>query len=164
MALNSMSLDDYANMLAEDIKEAVRFEVVDTARDALIKFVNQTVYENPQGSYYSRTFELLNAIEIRDFKVTQKRASFTLGFNNNKIQPSINPNPRMLNWHTGVKGGFDAGIDGFIDTLENGASGSPIYNHPAHGFMDKTASELEKTMVRVMANALKRRGWKVSIF
>lgn len=159
-----MSLENYANMLTEDIKEAVRFEVIDTAREALIKHVNATVYAGRSSPYYDRTFELLEAIEIRDFKVGSGRATFTLGFNNSRIHPYVNTSETKLNWHTGVTEDFNYGIDGFLDTLENGASGSPIYNSPAHGFMDKTYNELANTLVQAMGSALSRRGWKVTIF
>lgn len=159
-----MSLENYANMLTEDIKEAVRFEVIETAREALINHVNATVYASRGSSYYDRTFELLEAIEIRDFRVTSSRATFTLGFNNSRIHPYVNPSEAKLNWHTGVAEDFNYGIDGLLDTLENGSSGSPIYNSPAHGFMDKTYNELASTLVKTMGSALSRRGWKVTIF
>lgn len=148
-------------MLIHDIVDVITNEVKDEAEKALIKHVNKEVYMRPNSRYYDRTFELKDAIEIRNFRTSGGRASFEIGFNNGRIQ-THKVAAGKLNAHTGVKKDFRNGIDGFLDTLENGASGSPIYNSPALGFVDKTYEDLIDNLVLVMGRALSAKGWEVT--
>lgn len=161
MALNTVDLDTYAKSLVEDIVNVIQNEVREAAEKALFDHVNKTVYASPQGSYYDRTFELLDAVEIRNFKVSNKVATFQIGFNNERIRTHITQRGK-LNSHTGVNGGFKSGIDGFLDTMENGGSGSPIFNSPAHGFVDGAYKDLVESLVFVMGRAMTAKGWSVT--
>lgn len=161
MTINTVDLDNYAKTLVEDIVSAIEDEVREAAEKALFDHVNKSVYASPQGSYYDRTFELLDAVEIRNFKVSNRIATFEIGFNNERIRTHTTQRGK-LNAHTGVKSNFKSGIDGFLDTMENGGSGSPIFNPPAHGFVDGAYKDLVESLVVVMGRAMTAKGWSVT--
>ena len=87
MAENSMSLDNYANMLVSDIKMAVALDIKQTAKMALIRAINETVYI--QKKKYVPTYDFLNAVEISDFKIGNNRATFSVVINASKMQIQI---------------------------------------------------------------------------
>jgi hypothetical protein len=51
------------------------------------------------------------------------------------------PDPKFKNYLSLAGMGSDDNRDMIVEWLNEGTSGSPIYNHPAHKFMDKTADE-----------------------
>ena len=171
MAENSMSLENYANTLVSDIKDSIFYQIRDDAKKALISAINKTV--DLEKKTYRPTHNLLDGVEIRDFKLGANRATFTVGINASKLIPD-KTKPWNWNAHSSV-GGQDF-QEGLIDVLDKGvgsrdgtanknpSKGQSLYNHPAHKFFEKAEDDMDRNLILVMAKALRAKGWKVSIY
>lgn len=155
-----MSLENYANMLVSDIKMAVALDIKQTAKMALIRAINETVYLKKKK--YVPTYDFLNAVEISDFKIGNNRATFSVIVNASKIMPD-RTKPWNWNAHSGMKGqDFQEGL---IEVLDQGTpKDNPVYVHPAHHFFEKAEDDMDRNLILVMAKALRAKGWKVSIY
>lgn len=153
-----MSLDNFANVLVNDIKSAVENEVKTVAKEALRKAILTTVYLRQKT--YRPTYNLLDAVEVSDVKIGASRATFTVMVNASKLKPDTATNPWNWNAHASIKNvPFQEGL---VETLDQGIS-SPVYTHPAYGFFDKAEDDMEKNMIVAMANALRAKGWDAKI-
>lgn len=166
-----MTLDNYANLMVEDIKSAIRSEVKKDAEIALINAINNTVYL--QKKRYRPTYNLLDAVEIMDLKIGRTKATFRIGINASRLIP--NPQ-RPWNWdsHSDIHGKpFQEGLVQVLDqgygrkdgTVNTGRqAGRGFYNHPAHRFFDKAYDDVEENMVHTLAKSLRAKGWKVEVY
>ena len=162
MAENSMSLENYANTLVSDIKMAVALDIKQTAKMALIRAINETVYIHKKK--YVPTYDFVNAVEISDFKIGNNRATFSVIINASKMQIQIREG--QLSAHAGVpnkQGEREDFRELLIPTLNDGSSGSPIYNFKGYHFFEKAEDDMDRNLILVMAKALRAKGWKVSI-
>ena len=96
--------------------------------------------------------------------VGRNKATFSVIINANKL--GIEMRSPNLNAHAGVDGSdFRDHIVGVLDMGTEGyGNSSPIYNHPAYGFFDMAADDMDKNMIVAMASALKSKGYKVDIY
>lgn len=153
------SLAGLGAKLASDVRSIVEGEVYNICEKALRDNINATVYAGSGGSgMYARTMDIMNAVDIIEKSSSATHVSFKVVINPVKIGIEMRPN--ALNAHAGVNG--EDFREGIIDALDNGSSGSPIFNHPAHNFFDKTHAELDSALVVIIANALRGRGWDVT--
>lgn len=157
--MNEMTLDNFASQVVGDIQLSIVTDVKQVAQDALIDALNKTVYLRQKQ--YRQTKDLLGAVEVSDMKIGNKKATFTVTINASRLQ--IEMRHPKLNAHA------SAGADGrdfreqLIGVLDKGSSGSPIYNHEGYGFFDKAADDMDSSMIQAMADALRRKGYDVSI-
>lgn len=155
---NSLSLDNFASKLANDIRDTIKSDVSRDAEEALIQAINQTVYRHK--SSYSPLYSLLDAVEVTDLKIGTKQATFSVIVNASKMGVDYRQPER---WNANLDMYGNDFREGLIPTLEEGSSGSPFYNHAGYHFYEKAAADLDKTLIQTMANGLRARGWKVSI-
>lgn len=157
--MNELSLDNYASTLVEDIHAAIEGEVLSIAQQALIDAINQTVYLR-QGQY-RQTKDLLGAVEVTDIKKSRGMATFSVIINASALNVEIRDGE--LNAHADVNGSpFQESL---IEVLDQGTkSYNPIYMHPAHGFFDKAYDDMDAKVVVAMANSLRAKGYKVTIY
>lgn len=160
--MNELNLDNYAEIIVGDIQLSIITDVKQIAQDALIDALNKTVYLRQNA--YRQTKDLLGAVEVSDMKIGPNMATFSVIINASKL--SIEIRDGQLNAHAGVDGGdFREHIAGVLDMGTEGyGSPSPIYNHPAYGFFDMAADDMDKNMVIAMADALRGKGYKVEIY
>lgn len=169
--MNSMSLDNFASKLVDDIKEAVLYEVKEDARMALINAINKTVYVDKKT--YAPTYNLLDAVEIRDLKIGTSRATFTVGINASRLIPIPN---KPWNWdaHSDISGNpfqeglvevLDQGTGSRDDTVNKTPSkGESFYNHRANHFFEKAFDDIETNLIRSLASSLRAKGWTTTIY
>lgn len=156
---NSMSLENFARTLTNDIKASIEGEIKSVAEEALRSAINSTVYL--QKKSYRPTYGFLNAVEIMDLKIGTKVATFRIGINASKMGVETRM-PNEWNVHEGMKN--QDFREGLIDTLDQGSSGSPYFNHAGYGFFDMAADDLDKSMIQAMASSLRNKGYKVEIY
>ena len=148
--------------LALDIYSVVEGEVYNICEKALRDEVNRTVYAGGgDGRYYNRTMGILNAIEIVEKHRSSTSISFKVIINPARIGIEIT-SPDMLNAHADVYGqDFRTGL---IPTLDEGSSGSTVYNFSGYHFFDSTYQNLDSKLIGVMASALSSKGWDVTTY
>lgn len=153
------SLEALGAKLASDVYSIVEGEVYNICLKALRDNINATVYAGGGGSgMYARTFEVMNAVNIVEKSRSATHISFKVVVDPSLIGMEFRQG--QLNAHAGVNG--EDFREGIIEALDSGSSGSPIYNHPAHQYFDRTYDELDSVLIGVMARALAARGWDVT--
>lgn len=160
ISMNELSLDNYASTLVEDIKQSIVTEVKQVAQEALINAINQTVYLRQKQ--YRQTRDFLGAVEVMDVNISDSKATFRVGINPSKIGIQKRM-PEEWNAHASMSGEAFNG-DGLIDTLDQGSSGSPYYNFDGYGFFDIASDDMDTSLIMAMANALRGKGYKVTLY
>lgn len=159
--MNAVSLETYMGTLAKDIKTTIENDVKEDAWLALREAINETVYLEKKT--YRPTYNLLNAVEVFDFKVGNNKATFRVGINASKLVPEIRM-PQEWNAHVGTKGQSFRDEEGLVSTLDKGTNSSKsLYKHVGHGFFDKAFKTMEGRLINKMATSLRAKGWKVDI-
>lgn len=154
---NEKSLSSFTSKLASDIRDSIKGDVKRIAEEALRKAINETVYLKQKT--YKPTYNLLNAVEVTDLDIGKTTATFSVIVNGSKLNPDSRK-PWNWNAHSGMSG--QPFQDGLVETLDQGIK-SPIYTHPAYGFIDKAYDDLEDSLILAMAKALRAKGYKVTM-
>ncbi|MBO1087239.1 hypothetical protein [Enterococcus mundtii] len=147
--------------LREDVISSVQSEVYEAAEKALKEAIQQTMYAGGGGAYYARTGDFLNAIKIEDKRNTGSSAEFTVIVRGSMLSPQMNDGD-MWNAHMDVYGNA-WNTDGLVEVMDEGTKSHSLYMHKGYHFYDKAELDMDKELVRVLARALRGRGWDVQI-
>ena len=158
--MNKVSLDDYVRMLVDDIKSTIEKQVKEEAKKGLRDAINETVYLRQKT--YRPTYDLLDAVEITNFKMGTKVASFSIVINATKLNPEIRM-PNEWNAHVGIDGQSFRDVNGLVEVLDQGTKSHSFYMHDGYGFFEKAHKNLEVSLVQAMATSLRTKGWKVQV-
>lgn len=157
--MNSVSIEDFASRLVDDIYEEIVGEVFYIATEALKEAIASTVYSGG-GKMYQNTYQLLSAVEVSDLEMSSGTAEFEVRIDSGRL----NHVPYRPHWPAygsmGTTGWNDD--DGIIHTLDQGSDGSPFYNHPAHNFFKQAEANMDGQLVSAMARGLASRGYEVT--
>lgn len=119
--------------------------------------------EFPAGkstAFYTSVGQMADCVDIKDVHSSGGGVGFTVYIDSTRLSMIQMPTGQ-LNVHMGVKGqDFTAGLP---IALDEGSSGSKIYNHPAHHFMDKAAEQMNHRLIHTLASGLTARGYDCSI-
>jgi len=116
--------------------------------------IGATVYSSPDPQYYARTHSMQRSVSgyIKTDNSTQTIIS---------IYPDPNnmtgfPVSRFKNYASIAGMGSSDNREMIVEWLNEGTSGSPIYNHKPHKFMDKTAKESSDITRKELGKALSK--------
>lgn len=161
--MNTMDISAIAPKLRGDIQSAIRREVLDICKKALRKNVMNTLYSGKSPTYYDRTYDVLNAVDIKDVSIGRSVATFTITIDASKMR-LINPasNAPFGRWgkHVGFSG--QDFREGLIEILDEGG-GSRYYMHEANHFFDKTENDLDDDIPTTLVKALRSNGWDAQL-
>ena len=149
-------LRDLADRIGQDIADSIKGEVLTLCRDALKQWVMATVYSGGGGGTYAHTFEVLEAVDVKNVNVGTRSATFDVVIDTSKISPHYGA-PGYFRPHVGVTNQDFSGGN-LIEVLDQG-TGAGLIPRAGGKFFDKTQKQLESEVVPVMVAALKSRGW-----
>lgn len=159
---NSMS--DMLKYVQNEIAIVSKNELGERIKKELAAFVFKKVYFYPAYEY-DRTFDLINSITIGDVKEEDGGISCSVYFDSDKIIPTQSDNKwqqhrSVFNYDEDIK--YSESISDMIPYYLEYGTQSPIYSHPAHGFMEATIRSLNKGLFkREIKKILKSRGYEV---
>jgi hypothetical protein len=140
--------------------------VAEDIRKIISEYVDKEVYQAHKPFEYTRTYELLNSLDISDIKINGNTYSFDIFFNPDKI--GMYDTGDKWNQHKSVYGyetwhGLDINelIPWFI---ENGTEGS-LWDRDGIHSMEYIKERLEKTNehLKKIVKVLKAKGYDVKI-
>ena len=162
MATNTIDLSYIAKELLSDIKSVIQNELLIEVEKAFREAAEKAIYSGGNvggSSWYINSFAMMDALEIKDIRVTNRKAEFTINLNPEKMQ-MIDYGRDMLSTYMGTKGQDAREI--VLHSLNTGSSGSPIYNHKGTGYFDKGYESVEETAIRTLISSLSSRGWTIT--
>lgn len=109
---------------------------------------------------YVKTGEMSQAVSVQEVTTTTRSVSFVVTINSEMLGLYRNEAGK-LNTHMGVSG--EDFREGLPIALDQGSSGSPIYNHAGSHYMDKAYAIMLKKLIQTLAGALRSRGFEVVI-
>lgn len=156
--MDGLSLSFLKEELIGDVRSAVMAEVSMTARKILMDAINKQIYSRPDGAYYTRTGDFLNAVKIKEYWETGTEVGFIVWVDGSLLNPNKTPNGEW-NQHMDVKG--NAFNEELVMVMDLGASSNPMYQQPAHNFYEVAENNMEDELLIALANGLRARGWAV---
>lgn len=161
---NELNIEGLQKEILADIEALVRGRVKDACENIMKKIITKNVYNrmtNSSGAYYTRTYDFVNAVEVSDITRSGNTVRFTVGINAGKLRPSSGGRGELAQHQSEVTG--NSFQEGLIVTIDEGSSGSPIYNWKATHFMDDTFNELDEQIISELVSGLKGYGWDAYI-
>src|SRR5699024_1469379 len=89
MATNTIDLSYIAKDLLNDIKSVIQNELLIEVEKAFREAAEKAIYSGGNvggSSWYINSFAMMDALEIKDIKVTNRKAVFTININPDKMQ------------------------------------------------------------------------------
>lgn len=156
--MNSVSIEQYTHRLVSDIADTITREVFTAAEEALREAIAETVYTR-RNKMYQNTGQFINAVQVSDIRMGNGVAEFEIIINTGRL--SVVPNrPDWPAYGSITSNGWDD-KDGIVETLDQGSDGSPHFNHQGYGFFEKAEGKLDSSLIKIMAQGLVSRGYKI---
>lgn len=159
-----MDISQIASRLRSDIQGAIQSEVLKVCEETLRKEVMRGVYSAYTPTTYHRTYDVLNAVTIKNIHIGHSEASFDIVIDSGRLG-TIYPEegaPRFGAWGSHVGFSHQIFADGLIEILDQGG-GSSWFSHSGGHFFDKTEKDLEQRIPNLLVSALRSRGWNATI-
>lgn len=134
-AVEERIFNKYQKIASETLKGEIRKKVIRKLKDN----IKATVYSKPDPKYYTRSYSMMNS--VRGYVTRDNDLQTIISIYPDPSNMTGFPDPKFKNYLSLAGMGSDDNRDMIVEWLNEGTSGSPIYNHPAHKFMDKTADE-----------------------
>jgi len=135
-------------------RDALLNKIRPRVKEALQKNIDDTVYSNPESDWYVRSYAMRTSVE-----------GYITADNDMETVMSIFPDPKKMvgfyiqdyaKYGSIASPNRNDNRDMIVEWLNEGTSGSPIYNHKGHHFMDKTFDETNKIVKEELAKAFKK--------
>jgi hypothetical protein len=163
MSKRFKTVDSLQKHLKHSIYEAIEHRLLEVVIRTIQRYIKERVYDTyiPQGEFaYNRTYELLDAVSIGNFKMGSKYATFEIYMDSDKLGANITDDG-YWNQHANVWGGDET--ENIPLWIEEGTSGSLWDREGAH-YMEQSWVELSggrQSLAQILASELKREGWDV---
>lgn len=145
MAYKSYSVQNIEKKYRDAARKTLKTIIAEEVKTALKNNIINTVYDTPEGEYYERTFAMLMSI-ISETVIDNDYETL--------IQIYADPDRMTYDYHSWKTG--DDKRDLIVKWLDKGTSGSPIYNHEANEFIEKTVEEINGIINEALRQAFNR--------
>ena len=130
------------------------------AEDILREIVANDYGTGMTAHGYVKTGEMSQAVSAKEVTTTSRSVSFVVTIDSEMLGLYKNEAGK-LNTHMGING--EDFREGLPIALDQGSSGSPIYNHAGTHYMDKAYAIMLKKLIQTLANGLRSKGFEVVI-
>lgn len=154
------NVQEIASKVKNNVAEVVLGEVRMAAQEILTDILTQLYPPGYSSIYYFRTGEIADSVDVKNVVKAGDTVSFEVYLNAEKLN-AYKVEGDMLNAHMDVHGNDFREQLPFV--LDQGSSGSPIYNHPGRHFMDTAAGVMDNRLAKILASELRSRGFKVTM-
>lgn len=153
------NVKEIISKVENDVAAIVLSEVRMVAQEILTDILTRLYPPGYSSVYYFRTGEIADCVDVKNVIKSGDSVSFEVYLNSDKLS-AYEVEGDMLNVHMDIHGNdFREGLP-FV--LDQGSSGSPIYNHPGRHFMDTARGIMDDRLSKVLASGLRARGFKVT--
>lgn len=154
------SIGAFVGKLKGDVVSVTLSMVRKTAEEILHELLATEFPAGKTTNFYTSVGEMADCVDVKDVHSSATQVSFTVYINSSKLSMVQMPQGK-LNVHSGVSG--QDFREGLPIALDSGSSGSPIYNHPAHHYMDRAAQQMSHKLIQSLAAGLTARGYECHI-
>ena len=153
------NVKEIISKVEKNVTEIVLGEVRATAQEILTDILTRMYPPGYSSIYYFRTGEIADCVDIKNIVKLGDSVSFEVYLNSDRLN-AYEIEGNMLNAHMDIHGNdFREGLP-FV--LDQGSSGSPIYNHPGRHFMVTAEGIMDNKLSKILASGLRARGFKVT--
>jgi len=153
------NVKEIISKVENDVAAIVLSEVRMAAQEILTDILARLYPPGYSSIYYFRTGEIADCVDVKNVVKSGETVSFEVYLNSDKLS-AYEVEGDMLNVHMDIYGNDFREDLPFV--LDQGSSGSPIYNHPGRHFMDTASGVMDDRLSRILASGLRARGFKVT--